>query len=381
MKSRLFPAIVFATCASTLAQTGDTPPVDVNQLLQGLRQFKEQNETGVKGRRTSAYQQVAAAAASNEKASAFWIESILAVQFAGVDHQATVVRDWKNGEGEALRSKEAANAARLHLLWLGLTLQHASGVETKQLLNSVIDFTKQVEADDLMIDKVADQIDKLKERASAGPGPGGGRRSPTNKSAIAEETQAKRSHDNIMRMSVATSPVARRLQITDLLGELGGRKKQADDGEGALWESVPGNLDGIYNGIILPEFRANKDPRLLEYWDMEMRKGQQRIDPGMADYDERQWTQVRLPRLQWSRAQDVFLIGQRNRAVTEMFTLIKAQPQHPDAAAWITQLESLLAPASAAHPAPGRAVPPPVAVPTATVPSATIVPSAPPAAR
>jgi hypothetical protein len=99
----------------------------------------------------------------------------------------------------------------------------------------------------------------------------------------------------------------------------------------------------------------------------------------MADYDERQWTQVRLPRLQWSRAQDVFLIGQRNRAVTDMFNLIKTYPQHPDNAAWISRLESLLAPQAPAAPASGSTIAPPVAVPTATIvpPPAAGVPPAP----
>lgn len=372
MKSRLFPAIVLVTCASTLAQTADTPPVDVNQLLQGLRQFKEQNESGVKTRRSSAYQQVMAAAASNEKAAAFWAESVLMVQFAGADQQTTAVRDWKQGEGEALRTKEAANAARLHLLWLGLTIQHSAGAETKQLLNNIVDFTKQVEADDLMIEKVADQIDKAKERA------GSPRKANANKS-IAEETQAKRTHDSIMRMSVANSPVARRLLITDVVGDVGGKKKKADGGDGASWESVPGNVGGIYNSIILPEFRANKDPRLLEYWDMTIKKAQQNIDPGMADYDERQWSQVRHPRLLWSRAEDVYLIGQRNRAVTEMFNLVKTHPQHPDNAAWISRLESLLAPAAPAPASQGSVIPAPVAVPTATIapaPAAGIAPVA-----
>jgi hypothetical protein len=362
MKSCLFPAIVLATCASTIAQTSDTPAVDLNQLLQGLRQFKEQNEVSVKTRRNAAYQQVVAAAASNEKAAVFWAESVLQVQFAGVDHQTTAVRDWKQGEGEALRTKEVANAARLNLVWLGLTIQHSAGAETKQLLNNIIDFTKQVEADEMMIGKVADQIDKAKERA------GGAKKANANKT-IAEETHAKRTHDSIMRMSVANSPVARRLQITDLLGDLGGKKKKGDEGagDGGGWEPVPGNVNGIYNSIILPEFRANKDPRLLEYWDTTIKKAQQNIDPGMADYDERQWTQVRQPRLLWSRAQDVFLIGQKNRAVTEMFNLIKTYPQHPDNAAWISRLESMLAPQAPASPAAGTSVAPPLAVPTATI--------------
>jgi hypothetical protein len=53
-------------------------------------------------------------------------------------------------------------AARLHLVWLGLTIQHAGGAETKQLLPAIIDFTRQIEPDEIAIGKTADHIDNLK---------------------------------------------------------------------------------------------------------------------------------------------------------------------------------------------------------------------------
>ncbi len=53
-------------------------------------------------------------------------------------------------------------AARLHLVWLGLTIQHAGGAETKQLLPAIIDFTRQIEVDEIAIGKTADHIDNLK---------------------------------------------------------------------------------------------------------------------------------------------------------------------------------------------------------------------------
>jgi hypothetical protein len=53
-------------------------------------------------------------------------------------------------------------AAGLHLVCLGLTIQHAAGAETKQLLPAIIDFTRQIEADEIAIGKTADHIDNLK---------------------------------------------------------------------------------------------------------------------------------------------------------------------------------------------------------------------------
>ena len=375
MKPSVIPLIVAALSVPAFAQPNDAPPVDMKQLLQGLRQFKEQNETSLKTRRTAAYQQITAAASSLDKAAAYWTDAVLAVQFAGVDHQTAAVRDWKQGEGEGLKAKEGANAARLHLVWLGLTMQHSAGAETKQLLPSVIDFTRQLEADDAAISHVVELIDKAK--AAKRPG--------TNK-ALSEETHAKKIHDSILKMSVTNSPVAKRLQIADLLGDVAKKKKRGEDAAPASWETVPGNVNGIYNAIILPEFRATKDPRLLEYWDLMIKKEQENIYAGMPDFEERQWSQVKRPAMLWSRAQDLLLIGQRNRALTEMYNLIKAFPQHPEAAAWISQLEQSLAPAApAASIQYSGGIAPPATLPPATdpgtPPTAVIVPATPAGVR
>ena len=380
MKPSVLPLFVAALSVPAFAQLNDAPPVDMKQVLQGLRQFKEQNETGLKTRRNSAYKQIVTAAGSNESAAAFWTAAVLAVQFAGVDHQTAAVRDWKQGEGEGLKAKEAANAARLHLVWLGLTLQHSAGAETKQLLPSIIDFTKQLEVDEAAIGRVAEQIDKVKAAGVA--------KRPAASKALAEETHAKKMHDTILKTAVSSSPVAQSLQIADLLGEAGKRRKKGDDAEAASWEPVPGNLKGIYEAIILPEFRDTRDPRLMDYWDMMLRKGQESIYAGMPAFEERQWSQVSRPVMQWSRAQDMLIIGLKNRAITEMFNLIKAYPQHPEAPQWIAQFEQILTPAAPVPAATIRnsgAVAPPTEIPSATAsgnpPTAIVIPATPAGAR
>ena len=380
MNRFLIPSIIAALSVPAFSQLNDVAPVDLKQVLTGLRQFKEQNETGLKARRNNAYKQVTTAAASIASAAEFWMNAVLAVQFAGVDHQATAVKDWKQAEGEGLKSAVGANAARLHLVWLGLTMQHSAGAETKQLLPAIIDFTRQIEADEAAVGRVAEQIDKAKA--------GGAQKKTAAGKALAEETHAKKMHDSILRTPVSNSVVAQSLQLADLLGEAGKRRKKGDEAEAASWEPVPGNVKGIYNAIILPEFRETKDPRLMEYWDMMLRKGQESIYAGMPAFEERQWTQVNKPLMQWERAQDMLLIGLRNRAVTEMFNLIKANPQHPEAANWIGQLEQMLQPSISA---PGATiqgsgtVAPPTAVPRATSPgnppTAIVIPPTPAGAR
>jgi len=377
MKPSVIPLIIAALSAPAFAQLNDIPPVDLKQVLQGLKQFKEQNETGLKTRRNTAYQQITAAASSNEKAAAFWTNAVMAVQFAGVDHESAAAREWLKGEGEGLKTREGANAARLHLIWLGLTIQHSAGAETGKLLPNIIDFTKQLEADEAAIGHVAEQIDKAKAAGTA--------KRPAANKALAEDTHAKKMHDSILNTPVASSPIAQSLQIADLLGDAGKRRKRDENETPPSWEPVPGNVNGIYNAIILPEFRDKKDPRLMDYWDMMIRKNQESIYAGMPAFDERQKTQVERPAMQWARTQDMLIIGLRNRAITEMFNLIKAYPQHPDAASWIAQIEQILAPVPAASIQSTGTVAPPAAIPAATAPvtppTATIIPVTPTGAR
>ena len=341
-----------------LAQVMDAPPMDPRQLLEALKQLREQNESGIKNRRASAYQQVVSAAGSPERAVAFWKEAVKAVQFEGAAKEGSKIADWRDGDGEALSDRLCANAVRLHLNWLAINLQHTAGAETKALLPKVVEHVHSVQAALLAAEQFAENLDKAKERGPSSPGA---------KRSVNEDGIVKRVHDQLMRTPIGSSPVARWLQIGDLLGE----RKGKGNGGGGGWEQVAGNVDGIYNSVILPEYRASKDPRLLEYWDMVLKRETDRAAQRKLDVEQRDWTQVKRPSILWNRAQDVLLLGQKNRALGEMFNLIKTFPQHPDAGNWLTHLEGLVAPQpAAAAPAPAAnptgAVTPPAAVPSAT---------------
>lgn len=367
-------AIVLA--GPILAQNVDTAPVDTRYLLEALKQLREQNESAIKGRRASAYQQVAGAASSPDRAVAFWKEAVKAVQFEGAEKEGSQIRDWREGDGEALNDRLCANAVRLHLNWLALNLQHAAGAETKLLLPKILEHVNSVQGDIQLAEHLADTLDKAKERDSKSPGA---------RKNIQEDGVVKRVHDQIMKMSVSSSPVARWLQLGDSLGS----KKKGSGG----WEQVAGNVDGIYNSVILPEYRASKDLRLLEYWDMVLKREAERAADRKLDVEQRDWTNVKRPSLLWARAQDVLLVGQKNRAITEMFNLVKTYPQHPDAANWIGQIEALILPPAipGAPAAPAATVPTavPASVPVATpalppgaaVPAPVAVPQAVPGAR
>jgi hypothetical protein len=145
------------------------------------------------------------------------------------------------------------------------------------------------------------------------------------------------------------------------------------------WEGTPGNFDGIYENVILPEMRETHDPHLLDYWDMMMQKKADEANRSRLAFDVDKYNSIVVPSLLWGKFNDMIILGQKNRAYTEMFSLIKKYPTHPDVKDWISQLEALLSPAKppgaadaaapAAGAAPAPAAPAPAA-PAAAAPAA-----------
>jgi hypothetical protein len=117
----------------------------------------------------------------------------------------------------------------------------------------------------------------------------------------------------------------------------------ADDSK-SDWVSSPGDFDGIYGTIILPELRAMHDPRVLEYWDLRIKRAADSATRTKLAYDAEKFTNEIRPAFLWSRAQELANIGQRNRSIAEMFSVLKNFPKHPSAGSWIADLESLLTP-------------------------------------
>jgi hypothetical protein len=160
-----------------------------------------------------------------------------------------------------------------------------------------------------------------------------------------------------MNGSVKNSVVAQWLKLGDLL-------------DATQWEMVPGNYDGIYASIVLPELRQQKDVRILEYWDGKLKREADAATKSKLTFEVDKFNTIRRPTLWWNRTQELVHLGQKNRAITEMYNLIKGFPLHPEADTWIAALETLVAP-----PAP---VPPDSAIPGATpVPPTTATPTSP----
>ncbi|MEO7319327.1 MAG: hypothetical protein ABIZ56_10095 [Chthoniobacteraceae bacterium] len=343
----LTAAVMLAALPAFSAELQDSPPVDAAQILEMLTKLKLQQQAAMKQRRTSALDAVKVAAGSGEKAAALWKEAVKTVQFDGAEDEQARLRAWRDNEGDALGNKEVQNAARLHLTWLLYTLQFKSGVKKKDLLPYVIEYTNQLTADGQTMESFDDQAQKERERDASGKH--GARKGGGDKNV-------KQMHDSILRTSVSASPVAKYFGLEDILPRASSETdrlaksvaKMLGDGKAPVapdqaWPMNPGDLEGIHQTIILPEYRAGRDPRILEYWDRILRREADTVAKRKVDYEEKRFATIRRPELLWSRAEDLYQVGLKNRAISEMVGVLKSNPLHPRIDAWISQLESLIA--------------------------------------
>jgi len=173
----------------------------------------------------------------------------------------------------------------------------------------------------------------------------------------------RKMHDKILRTDLQKSMIVGWLKLDDAVSF-------------DKWEMVPGAYDGIYKQIVQPELRAERDPRVFEYWDTKLKKEADSATKSRLAYEVERFNNQRRPELLWNRAQEYTYLGQKNRAVTEMFNLIKQFPLHPDASDWTAALEGVLAPTPPPDvaPAPINGIATPGVAPVTTAPVVTPLP-------
>jgi ATP-dependent Clp protease adaptor protein ClpS len=328
MRRSILPICTFliALVPFALAQQ-DAPPPDVAQILQALKALREQQAQQVKQSKGKLLQDVQAAAASPTAASAAWVEAVRQTQFEGAEREGAQFRDWRDRDGAALSEPQVQRAAQLYFRWLGLTLQRSAGTPARDMLSQVVQYTKDAAADEAAMEEFGERAQKEKDLAQS-------KLHGNRKDKSGDDDRTKRVHDQILGRPLTGSPPVKAMRADEMIKVEG-------------WEMTPGNVAGIFKATILPELRAMKDPRVLEYWDMQLKKEAEAVK-NKPTFDQERFARDRRPILLWSRAQEFMHLGQKNRAVGEMFQVIRTNPQHPNLVGWISEMEQLLAPPVAA---------------------------------
>lgn len=310
----------FAVSPLTAAQ--DTPPVDALRLLQMLEKFEaEQN-----AKRDAGIQQVIQQlrnASSQDAAMELYLNSIQATQFVGETKENTRFKEWREKNVEKLRDPGFRLALAMQTHWLAMTLARQISEEPEKMTPDVASF--------------ASEVAKNREPLSG---------------KYAKE---------IMNASVSESPQAKMLGVSHI----------AKGGED--WELAPGRFESIMEKTVLPVWRKNRDPKVMEYWDLRLAVLRQRASEATLEMDRQNLMQVEIPGMEWNRAKEFAQIGQPNRGLEELWKIFMAHPNHRQAPQWAAtirmELQNILnpppppeagiaAPADAPLPTPTMGIPP-----------------------
>jgi hypothetical protein len=330
-------------------QEGGGPPVDAAKMLKELHAVLAQQSGVIKNGQGAAIQQVAAAAANPATAVQDWEEAIRMTQFEGAGHESMAFQAWKAADGQAFKEQDVLNALRLYFTWLQITIQRSAGAKVKDLLPAIVNYTRDLSTDQAAMGALEEAIKHEKE-AGVGKQPVRGA-----KPRGVDLPQIKSIHDSILKKPLAGSIYVQWQKIMEWVNVEG-------------WEGNPGNFDGIWEKVVLPEMRDERDPHLLDYWDMMLQKKADEANRSRLAFDVDKYNSIVVPALLWGKFGDMIIVGQKNQAYANMLSLIKKYPTHPDAKGWVSQFEELLAPpkpAAAAAPASASEPTAPVAAPVA----------------
>ena len=276
----LLLVLLLAAAFPVGASAQQAPPFDPNAVLATLKDLKTKQQTTVNREKSGVTANIAAAIADPGK---FYELAVSAVELQnGGGNDGSRLVEWRKRHAAELRNRDFLDALRQHLVYLSLTWQHSMGAKTKDQLGALLDYVSQVSRNAELYDAF-----------------------------------------DITKKSLAEGVFVPYFQIGPYISGL------------PDWQDRPFDVNAIYEKIILPELRAEKNPRLLDCWRDRIQIETARATSAQNALTANKFNNIRLPTLLWNRAEDELTLGLTNAAVADMLAQIKAHPDHPDFDHWV----------------------------------------------
>ena len=266
----------------------DATPLNTGNILKELQKIKSNHDVNLQGQLSKSLQMVNSAASNGSVALDYYLQAQFSTQFDGQNHDKSQFQEWKKKQSDKLKSKSFQEALRLYMVYLSLTIQSSMGVKDADLIPSLVNYTTQ----------------------------------------ILNENEFLADGDEFMKKTLIGSLIVQWLGVN-----LTPSKN---------WVGAPANVDEMYGKIILPYYREKGDPSAVDYWNRLIERETTAESKESRTFQVDQFTYNRKPTLYWSRALEFYLIGQKNRGLTEMLAVIKAYPNHPTATNWAEKLEQYI---------------------------------------
>jgi hypothetical protein len=314
---------MFLLCAifTALVSPGALPAVDltpeqIQSLKARLESIRDNLESHLTTRNTTAAQSFAAAANDPRAAVELYLNCVKMVEFDREGRPESDFRGWKDGQAERLRDPEFVESLQQQLRYLALSCQAAESEDKTPVFAALMNH--------------ADALSRLTEQ-------------PTG--AITQ--------------SVANSVFAKAYFLEKLLGE------------NERWEPVPINIAGIYNKAILPYLREKDPQSLMNAWDKRIeqqsrlvamveekkaeelrglnrdeerraRNNQANQGGTLGQHTQEEFVQRTLPQLQWGKLKDMFLYVDQVAGAKGMLDFVEANFKHELGEEFYSEFEELI---------------------------------------
>ncbi len=272
----------------------------IQEIETAITRLRDRSDTSRAGLIQSALQVLGPAAASPSAAMDLYRDAYRAIHFDGASKESSLYQAWR--KKEAARHKEMAfqRAAQLHAQYLIVLLTalkaEPDSNEPLKILRSYVS----------MAEGLSENAVDWKCELAANPAP-----------------------------SVV---IAQYLQIAPFLGEL------------KNWCLTPGDLDGMWTQTLLPALRILRSQEAVAYWDRRIDSETLKASQSNLTSGRHRFATVVLPRLQWSRAQEIVAIGRTTAGLKAMLAILNAFPTHPDFDKWVDEITQRARPSAPAAP-------------------------------
>lgn len=305
--------------SGTLLAQRDSAPVNIDAILRDLDQLEKNREKSIFSIQSAAISRLRSVVANPSAAFDLYEKAVKDIQFEGRSGQGMAFIDWKKSKQPGFRTVEAKTAMTLHLKYLILSLQRGASDEPEKFVQPSLAYVAEVAAADEMF---------LQQRA-VGKG-----RSVKNRDQMAAQSEARRIKSELLDKPLRSSLFVRWMRLENYLPKA------------ESWELTPGNISGLLDKNIRPAMREAKDPKLIDTWAFEIKVLADRVTFGQLEHRANEFNTITRPKFQFARANDMEAVGQKNRAINEIYSMVKTYPQHPDFETWVSHLRTLLKSAS-----------------------------------
>jgi len=308
------PALVLLSAFLLALPLRADPALSADQILKQLDDLQKQQTAAQQGSLTGVLAEITAAEGDPQAALTLYQKAVFEVQFNGVKGDNEAFQSWKKDHDLLFHDLSFTTALTLHLKYLEFSIEYAKSGDPAPLIDPLLGYLQ-----DLWDYEAKSAADAAAAATDTDP-TRKGRKSRGIDSDLAQ---------NLLKEGISSSALAKYYQVDSLLSGL------------KDWEDTPANDEGILNSTVFPALRTAKKPALIQIWDqwIDHRTEASKLDP-LTDQQERFQNEI-LPKLQWARALDLLALDRKDDAMTEMLTLIKSYPLHPDNPSWIAQLRAI----------------------------------------